>query len=151
MKLKCYCTDDSVIELEYHPEKEGVFAQNRKFEEYVFCFAENECNQWDDEGLVCTRKVLRVMIELGAWYEIDSINKYPTYGVYYGDKFIHGILHDGDYVLMNGNEIHDDLWDENTGYFPAICDEKDVLLPYMHNNTWLGYIQNGEMVRVDDE
>ena len=67
MRIKCYCTDDSVVELEYHPEKEGVFAQNKKLEEYVFGFAENECNQWDDEGLVCTRKVLRVMMETNSF------------------------------------------------------------------------------------
>lgn len=151
MRIRCYCTDDSVIDLEYHPEENGVFAQNKYFNEHVFAFAEGECNKWDDEGLVCTRKVLRVMVELGSWYEIDSIHKYPSYGVYYGDKFIHGILHDGEYVLINGDEIHDDLWDEDAGYFPAVFNELNDLLPFKHGKTWIGHIVNGEMVKVDIE
>lgn len=159
MKLKCYCTDNSVVVLDFNIELycNNVANYRKSVMELMWQFAERHCNKWDDKGFEKIKSVTRVMFmdNSGIWGEIDQENKYPAYGVYYGvyygTEFINGCFYEGDYVLIDGNNVHDDLWFEDKGWVPASSEKIEDILPFKDENLWIGHVVNGEMVRVDDE
>lgn len=146
--IKAFCNDGSIHHLEY----EHKPASNDTIAKDAFRFASDNLIIIDDEYGTDIRKVERILVHDeewdDVWFEVDSIHKYPCYGVDFGDKFISCYVLEGQYVLMHGDDIHDDLWSDENGYFSAIFDTIDEAKEYCGDDDWIGSIVDGEIVFV---
>ena len=142
--IKAFCSDGSIHHLEYGHKP----ASNETIAKDAFRFASDNLIIIDDEYGTDIRKVERTLVHNDVWFEVDSIHKYPCYGVHFGDKFVNCNVHDGQYVLMHGDDIHDDLYDDNIGWFCATFDCVDDALAFCGDNDWIGVVEDGEIMFV---
>lgn len=101
---------------------------------YADCYKPNKGSVAD------IKKVERILVCNDVWFEVDSIHKYPCYGVYLGDKFINCDVRDGQYVL---------LWSDENGYFSAVFDTINEVIEYCGDNDWIGgAVVDGEIISI---
>lgn len=144
ISIKAFCSDDSIHHLEY----EHYPASNETIAKDAFRFASDNLIIIDDEYGTDVRKVERLLVHNDMWFEVDSIHKYPCYGVYFGDKFVNCYVREGQYVLMHGDDIHDVLHDEDLGCFHPVFDKFEDANKYCCDNDWIGVVDDGEIMFV---
>lgn len=136
--IKAFCNDGSIHHLEYDHKP----ASNETIAKDAFRFASDNLIIIDDEYGTDIRTVNRILVFNNVWFEVDSLHKYPCYGVYLGDKFINCNVREGQYVLMHGDDIiHSDLWS-------AVFDTINEANEYCGDNDWIGAVVDGEIMRV---
>lgn len=146
IKIKAFCSDGTVHNLEYDHKP----ASNEIISKDAFRFASDNLIIIDDEYGTDVRKVERILVHNDVWFEVDSIHKYPCYGVYFGDRFINCSVREGQYVLMHGSTIYDDLYDDDIGYsyFPAVFDSIKEAKEYCGDSDLIGAVVDGEIIAV---
>jgi hypothetical protein len=142
--IKAFCSDGSIHHIEY----EHKHASNETIAKDAFMFASNNLYIIDDEYGTDIRKVERILVHNNVWFEVDSIHRYPCYGVDFGDKFACCEVSEGQYILMHGDTIHDDLWSDDNGYFSAVFDTIDEAKEYCGDNDWIGAVVDGEIIAI---
>lgn len=142
--IKAFCSDGSIHHLEYGHK----LASNETIAKDAFRFASDNLIIIDDEYGTDVRKVERIQVHNDVWFEVDSIHKYPCYGVSLGDKFVNCRVYDGQYVLMHGDDVHDDLYDDDIGWFCATFDRVDDAMAFCGDNDWIGAVVDGEIMFV---
>ena len=134
--IKAFCIDGSIHHLVYGHKP----ASNETIAKDAFKFASDNLIIIDDEYGTDIRKVERILVHNDVWFEVDSIHKYPCYGVYLGKKFVNCNVREGQYVL---------LWRDENGYFSAVFDTINEVIEYCGDNDWIGgAVVDGEIISI---